>query len=251
MPKEQKRELMIEWFHANYEDPAERLPYETAEGGYQWIWGGPYGAEEEIRETFEGLVSDLLIREVVDEVQSDGLLEWAPTPRRDDYDDNDRLEELDPLDALPDELGRLFGSAAEMAARQKAIEALRGLERTLREPRTPGIGHNQPPDEIDDAETGAQIDVGSAAKELSEELEKATPSVIAAKRLLRCLRGGIAIAGRWLGRKVDVAVDETIKTAVRVAFLAPVLASDAKIQAAVQAAYDLAVRWLHLATQPF
>ena len=44
--KARKRELMIEWFNQNFEDPAERTPYESAEGGYQWIWGGPYDARE-------------------------------------------------------------------------------------------------------------------------------------------------------------------------------------------------------------
>ena len=34
-------ELMKEWFYENYEDPANRTPYESAEGGYIWIWGGP------------------------------------------------------------------------------------------------------------------------------------------------------------------------------------------------------------------
>jgi hypothetical protein len=36
MRKAEKRELMIEWFHQNFEDPAERTPYESREGGYQW-----------------------------------------------------------------------------------------------------------------------------------------------------------------------------------------------------------------------
>lgn len=84
MSKDQKREVMIEWFHANYEDPAQRTPYESAEGGYQWIWGGPYDAEEEIRETFERIAPKALIAEVLEEVQSDGMYEWAPTPRRSD-----------------------------------------------------------------------------------------------------------------------------------------------------------------------
>ncbi|MET3972872.1 hypothetical protein ABIB94_007871 [Bradyrhizobium sp. JR7.2] len=42
MRKDQKREVMIQWFSANYEDPAVSTPYESAEGGYQYIWGGPY-----------------------------------------------------------------------------------------------------------------------------------------------------------------------------------------------------------------
>ena len=38
MRKAEKLELMIGWFHLNFEDPAQSTPYESAEGGYQWIW---------------------------------------------------------------------------------------------------------------------------------------------------------------------------------------------------------------------
>lgn len=46
---------MVEWFHMNFEDPAHNTPYESAEGGYQWIWGGPYDAEEELQDAFPTL----------------------------------------------------------------------------------------------------------------------------------------------------------------------------------------------------
>ena len=78
MSRADKREVMVEWFGANYEDPANRLPYESAEGGYQWIWGGPYNAEEELREQFEGLVPESLIGELVAQIEGDGLYDWAP-----------------------------------------------------------------------------------------------------------------------------------------------------------------------------
>lgn len=38
--------VMRTWFLQNYEDPAERTPYESREGGYIWIWGGPYEARK-------------------------------------------------------------------------------------------------------------------------------------------------------------------------------------------------------------
>jgi hypothetical protein len=42
--KEDQMELMEEWFRKHFEDPAERTPYESAEGGYIYIWGGPFDA---------------------------------------------------------------------------------------------------------------------------------------------------------------------------------------------------------------
>ena len=45
-------DALVEWFHERYEDPAERLPYVSAEGGYQWIYGGPYDAREVLGDNF-------------------------------------------------------------------------------------------------------------------------------------------------------------------------------------------------------
>ena len=48
--RETKLDAMRTWFYANYEDPAECTPYESAEGGYIYIWGGPYEPEEKLQE---------------------------------------------------------------------------------------------------------------------------------------------------------------------------------------------------------
>ncbi|WP_289118345.1 PIN domain-containing protein [uncultured Idiomarina sp.] len=67
------------WFFSNYEDPAHSCPYETKEGGYQYIWGGPYDAREEIENEYSGVVSDSVIDEVVDDLESE-CLEWSGVP---------------------------------------------------------------------------------------------------------------------------------------------------------------------------
>ena len=41
---DERVEAMKEWFWENFEDPANETPYESREGGYQWIWGGPFDA---------------------------------------------------------------------------------------------------------------------------------------------------------------------------------------------------------------
>lgn len=43
---------MVHWFLENFEDPADALPYDSREGGFQWLWGGPYSAREELEEAF-------------------------------------------------------------------------------------------------------------------------------------------------------------------------------------------------------
>ena len=77
---------MKHWFRTYYEDPAERTPYETAEGGYIWIWGGPYSAHDELDTTFGAVVSDKLIQELVYDLEGE-FIDWAPTPQPGDYDD--------------------------------------------------------------------------------------------------------------------------------------------------------------------
>ena len=74
-PETQKR-VMHHWFDSNYENPAERTPYE---GEYIYIWGGPYNAGEELRDVFEGHISSEIIDELVDELEGESY-EWAAVP---------------------------------------------------------------------------------------------------------------------------------------------------------------------------
>lgn len=50
-----QKEVLKAWFHRNFEDPAESTPHNSAEGGYQYVWGGPYDSDEELRSEFEPL----------------------------------------------------------------------------------------------------------------------------------------------------------------------------------------------------
>lgn len=78
-------ELMEEWFREHFENPAERTPYESAEGGYIYIWGGPFDAHEELCNKFGRSVPDKVIEELADELSSESP-EWAPVASEDDYD---------------------------------------------------------------------------------------------------------------------------------------------------------------------
>lgn len=85
LSRRRKVEAMVQWFYENYEDPAVRMPYESAEGGYQWIWGGPYDALEQIGDQFSDVSDEAAIEEAAAEITSDGLFDWAPKARREDY----------------------------------------------------------------------------------------------------------------------------------------------------------------------
>jgi len=82
----EQKSILEEWFRSNYEDPAHRMPYVSAEGGYIWIWGGPYDAREEIETNFGGLASDLVIDELAIELTEENW-EWAPVEDPSDYEE--------------------------------------------------------------------------------------------------------------------------------------------------------------------
>lgn len=74
----EQRTALIEWFTARYCDPAEETPYNGREGGYLFIHGGPFSPDEELRERFEGLVSDDILEEAIKELEDIAGDEWAP-----------------------------------------------------------------------------------------------------------------------------------------------------------------------------
>lgn len=84
--REEQIETMEFWFRAHFEDPAVRTPYESREGGYIWIWGGPYGAEVALREEFEGVASEEAIDELARRLEGE-CPEWARIPGPEAYDE--------------------------------------------------------------------------------------------------------------------------------------------------------------------
>ena len=85
LPIEEQLETLEYWFRLRYEDPAERTPYETAEGGYLWIWGGPFETREVIENEFSTIVDSSVIETVISNLEQECYY-WAPTPSEDDYD---------------------------------------------------------------------------------------------------------------------------------------------------------------------
>jgi hypothetical protein len=97
---------MVEWFLENFEDPAHQTPFESREGGYQWVRGGPYDAREQLSDNFWE-ESESLIEEAVAEIQSTGIVEWARVPGSSDFGPDE--ENLDAVtDSLDDELTQLI-----------------------------------------------------------------------------------------------------------------------------------------------
>lgn len=82
MGKKRQRDVMRHWFYERYEDPVNSQPYESREGGYIFVNGGPYDAREELEAEFSPLVKQAVIDELANELE-DECLYWTHT---DSYD---------------------------------------------------------------------------------------------------------------------------------------------------------------------
>jgi hypothetical protein len=81
--REIQLKVMREWFNKNF-DTLDELPYDSEEGGYQFIWGGPFDARDELEHEFSGIVPDDVIDELANTLE-DISSEWSGKPYDDDY----------------------------------------------------------------------------------------------------------------------------------------------------------------------
>src|SRR6266566_8887436 len=66
--EETQKEAMRSWFLDHFQDPVEETPYDSGEGGYIYIYGGPYDAREELEARFDGIVPEEVIEKLADEL---------------------------------------------------------------------------------------------------------------------------------------------------------------------------------------
>src|SRR5665648_86932 len=66
---------MVEWFHENYIDPANGVPYDGREGGYQYFNGGPYNQDSVLSAKFPEY-DEVLIAKAVEKINTEGY-EWV------------------------------------------------------------------------------------------------------------------------------------------------------------------------------
>jgi hypothetical protein len=71
---------LVTWFFELYQDPAQGVPFDSREGGYQYINGGPYDAEDVLMEQFPN-VSEAVRALAVEQIEGYGA-EWV---RVEDY----------------------------------------------------------------------------------------------------------------------------------------------------------------------
>lgn len=210
---------LVDWFHYFYEDPANETPYNSREGGYLYIKGGPYSAEEELRENFEDVVPEDAILEAVADIQSNGLFDWAPSPRHtasiDFYEDavaenyaqeDFSFEEIQEI--ASEGPGAGLGGEKEKAARDAVLEQIAALKDDLPKPASHGgIGHNHPPQEFE--LQGEELEeAAESLDKIEAELASDEPNVEAVAQKASFLRKAVG----WVAGKIDTTVDEFCKS---------------------------------------
>jgi hypothetical protein len=128
--------LMKQWFFENFEDPANDTPYEGKEGGYIYVWGGPYSAMEELYDAFDGTVADELIEKATHEIEAYGF-DWVASANRFFYAEDEPDEEAEETQS-PHQ--HLLEKVADLEKKLDRLESAWGK-----------IGHNNPPSNIDEA----------------------------------------------------------------------------------------------------
>ncbi len=219
LPKEQQEAYVIAWFHSQFWDPAHETPYNGREGGYQYVYGGPYDAREQLDEKFGGIVEEDIIENAVGEIESDGQTDWAPSPRHPDQlrAAEEYYESLKPQTL--DEIGVVLASGAKTdlsspAARTAAEELKQSADALMaaidaRKPLHGGMGHNGPAldDDGNPLPDGFENELRETAIAISVQMEKTSPdpkAVVEAATRLQRFRA-------WLQPRIDLAADEFAK----------------------------------------
>jgi hypothetical protein len=202
-------ESMVAWFEEQFEDPQNEMPYDSEDGEYVYVFGGPFDASDVLGDQFGSEYEQAWIEAAVEQVQSDGIFEWAPKTGGDYYEHPDREEdepEPEGVSVREEITGQILQKLGELEARLAEL------------PLAPAsIGHNYPPDEI-----GLPPYDSESRRELEEAIAETRSEVTASEpdqtRLLKAestfRRVGTAIV-KWIGAKLDLAVDEAIKATVK------------------------------------
>lgn len=143
--RQRQMEYVRHWFERNFEDPANETPYSSEDGGYLYVWGGPYDAREQLYDEFGQLVPADRIEEVADQVEAHGILEWAAGPDHPDQRQaqEDWLAEQEADASQAEDLNTIitrlrsgvkpkYGDGYEQEQRQAILERLHKLQTDTR-----------------------------------------------------------------------------------------------------------------------
>jgi hypothetical protein len=195
---ESNKEAVLNWFYENFEDPVHSTPYNSQEGGYLYIKGGPYAAREIITVVFGNIISDDLIEEIVDEINRESDI-WVPSSSRLLRPEEDKER------ALPAEYSH-----------EQMVRRVAELKELLNDKRGPavGIGHNKPPEPIDEQPLNPdqKQELEKALDVLAEQPLEPTNAALA-KAALETVNSTKKMLADWARDQSKIFADEAIKEA--------------------------------------
>ncbi len=277
---QQQRELIEHWFYYLFEAlPDERVNWPDMQR-HSFDQRRDYKARDVILNEFIEIADQNVILDVISKIQGSGGAVWGPGPyhpdriRQDggvntitgrldvsyflrpdgDFVDpppRDTVADHDQIDARLEHGARTsFGTSYDRAVRrtvQAHAEALRALLAKA-EPKSlkhGGIGHNQPPSDIE-LEEEHKEELVAAVDTISEELAHEQPNVRKVSRAARVIQS----IGQWVAKKLDMTLDAFLKTfAGGLAGLA-LLKLDVIIQETLKF-YQFVIDWLNAVVLPF
>lgn len=275
MGRERQKEYIRHWFHRNFEDPAHETPYNSREGGYLYIWGGPYNAHEQLFDEFGSLLPEDRIAEVADEIEGeDGIYDWAPgrdhpdtrqreeewraeqseRPENDSEPQPETLEEI--IERLKSGATPSYGDGFEIEQRRIIQDRLEKLRATLAQvtPAHGGIGHNRPPPDEDSPQAAIIIEIKGAEDVIRDELAKPQPDASSVAKAALLLKSALG----WFGKKIDAAADgfaQAFGKTLGVAAAGAITAGGAllipPLMTLLADIVDHVTRWLSHVTLPF
>ena len=219
LDKKARIEKMAEWFFSMFKDPQNQTPYaidKDSPYNYEYIWGGPYYAADEIGGTFADVASDDEIEVAVDIVQDrDGIYEWAPSDNHPDMKRADEELSLGQEEFEFEDLQKIatkiqatnIGSDNELAARSDLARQIKDLKSELPKPSSHGgIGHNHPPEEFE-LHGKVLTETAESLNAIEVEIESKTPDIAKIAKKASNLKSTIG----WAANKLDMTVDAFCK----------------------------------------
>lgn len=200
-------ETMENWFHENFEDPQNQMPWDNEDQVYIYPYGGPYEPQDILHDTFKTEFDAAWIVEASERITDAGTFEWAPSSNSEYY------EHPDPQDDAPE-----TASPHAAALTQDILDRLEQLEAAVAAlPTSPtNLGHNQPPEDIGlppytDEDAG---EITTTIVETRAALEAPAPDPVEVTRLSTRFEALRAKIGPWLAKKGDFAVDKLIENSI-------------------------------------
>ena len=205
LEQEEQVQLMLQWFYCNFEDPAQSTPYESREGGYQFIWGGPYEASDELQARFYGLVSYETIEIAVKETDAISW-QWVPHSNRIRPEDQIFHESEMTVPGVPAQ------DYFDSVVRPRLHDIEDSLARLNDSP--PQIGHNRPPDAIYDSPVSEAVlsQLRQTVHETSVEGSSESPDSFRLTETARLFKSISNQVLGWLAGKAEVVAHEMAKS---------------------------------------